>query len=90
MNDLPSVIKHSKICLYADNVKLYKSISSVQDINDLLSDINNFSAWCNSWSLKINLKECTVTDFGPASTYPLPCPYVLDGNTIVNSDSYKD
>ena len=29
MNDIPSVIKHSKICLYAGDVKLYKSISSV-------------------------------------------------------------
>ena len=25
MNDLPQVIKHSKICLFADNVKLYTS-----------------------------------------------------------------
>ena len=47
INDLPSVIKNAKICLYADDDKLYKSIS-VQDINDLQSDINNFSARCNS------------------------------------------
>ena len=46
VNDLPSVIKHSKICLYAD-VKLYICVSSVQDINDLQSDINNFSVWFN-------------------------------------------
>ena len=31
-----------------------------------------------------------MIDFGPASTYPLPCYYVLEGNTIVKSDSYKD
>ena len=54
------------------------------------SDINNFSAWCNSWSLIINLKKCAAIDFGPASTYPLPCHYVFKGNIIVNSDSYKD
>ena len=28
--------------------------------------------------------------FGPASTYPLPCHYVLEGNKIVNSDSNTD
>ena len=70
MNDIPSVNKYSKICLYADEVKLYKSINSVQNINDLQSDINNFSrpTWCNSWFLKINLKQRAVIDFGPAST----------------------
>ena len=65
-------------------------ISSVQDIIDLQSDINNFSTWCNSWSLKINLKKCAVIDFGPASTDPFPCHYVLEGIIIVNSDVYKD
>ena len=40
MNDLTSVIGHSKICLYVDNVKLCKSISSIQSINSLQSDIN--------------------------------------------------
>ena len=81
MNDLPPVIKLSKIFLYADVVKHYKSSSPVQDINDLQSDINNFSAWCNSWFFKINLKKYAVTNFSPFSTYPLPCHYVLEGNT---------
>ena len=31
-----------------------------------------------------------MIDFGPASTYPLPCHYVLEDNKILNSDSYKD
>ena len=31
-----------------------------------------------------------MINFGPASTYPLSCHNVLEGNTIVHSDSYKD
>ena len=40
INDLPSVIHHSNICLFADDVKLYNSIATQADIENLQSDIN--------------------------------------------------
>ena len=78
MNDLPSVIKHSKICLYADDVKLYKPIISSQDIINLQSEIDHLFSWCKEWSLKLNLKKCAVLDFGPHTDNLFPCTYSLD------------
>ena len=40
MNDLPQVIKNSKICLFADDIKLYTSVNSLQDKQNLQNDIN--------------------------------------------------
>ena len=44
INDLPFVIHHSNICLFADDVKLYKSIATQADIENIQSDINCLSA----------------------------------------------
>ena len=57
MNDLPLAIKYSKICLYAEDVKLYLPISSHDDINYLQFDSDRLSSWCKLWSLKLNLKN---------------------------------
>ena len=90
MNDLPSVIKHSKICFYADDVKLFKPIISSLDIINLQSDIDNLSSWCKEWSLKLNLKKCAVLDFGPHTDNLYPCMYSLDGVQIPHCSFCKD
>ena len=90
MNDSRSVIKHSQICLNADDVKLYKPIISSQDIINLLSDIDNLSSWCQEWSLKLNLQKCAVLDFGPHTDNLFPCTCSLDGVQIPHSNLYKD
>ena len=48
MNDFPQVIKNSKICLFADDVKLYISVNSLQDKQNLQNDINALADWCRS------------------------------------------
>ena len=90
MNDLPSVIKHSKNCLYVDDVKLQEPIISSQDIINLQSAIDNLSSWCKKWPLKRNLKKCAVLDFGPHTDNLFPCMYSLDGVHIPHSSLYKD
>ena len=90
MNDLPSVIKHSKICSHADDVKLYKPIISSQHIINPQSDIDNSSSWCKEWSLKLNLKKWAVLDFGPHTDNIFPCMYSLNEVQIPHSNLYKD
>ena len=41
INDLPSVIRHASILMYADDVKLFLSVSNVLDYSYLQYDINN-------------------------------------------------
>jgi len=90
MNDLPSVINHANICLYADDVKLYLPITSPLDSTNLQSDINNLASWCKTWSLRLNLKKCAALDIGPPIFNPFPCNYTLDDLQIATDTGYKD
>ena len=90
MNDLPSVIKHSKICLYVNNVKLFMPIISSLDFINFQSDIDSLSCWCKEWSLKLNLKKCLILDFGPHTDNLFPCTHFLDGEQIANTNLYTD
>ena len=60
VNDILLEIKYLKICLHADDLKLYLPISYHNDINNLQSDINSLSSWCKLWSLKLDWKKIVV------------------------------
>ena len=45
INDLPSVFKNSECKIYADDVKIYRTIKSVNDSHLLQSDLNAFNDW---------------------------------------------
>ena len=52
--DLPKVIKHSKLSMYADDTKLYKTISNNNDFMLLQEGLNEILVWANSWQMKLN------------------------------------
>ena len=90
MNDLPQVIKNSMICLFADDVKLYTSINSLQDKQNLQNDINALADWCRSWKLKLNLKKCFALNIGPLTHNWINCSYFVNNDMIPTNPSYKD
>jgi hypothetical protein len=90
MNDLPQIIKHSNICLFADDVKLYTSVNSLQDKQNLQIDINSLAEWCKTWNLKLNLKKCAALNIGPLAHNWINCSYFLDNAMIPTNQSYKD
>ena len=50
VNDLPEVAR-SKLKLFADDTKLYKSIKYVVDEEILQTDLNSLMGWSKSWQL---------------------------------------
>ncbi|VVC28305.1 Reverse transcriptase domain [Cinara cedri] len=42
INDISTVLKHSNILLFADDAKMYKTVTSINDTLDLQSDLNYF------------------------------------------------
>ena len=46
IKDLPKVIKYSKSLLFADDLKIYRSISNLNDCFLLQLDINAIIDWC--------------------------------------------
>lgn len=46
LNDLPSVISHSRVLMSADDVKIFYSHNNATDRLVLQSDLNEFYEWC--------------------------------------------
>jgi len=61
INDLPSVIEHCKIQLYADDTLVYFSSSSISNIESKLSeDLESVINWLNSNFLFLNYSKTKV------------------------------
>ena len=58
INDLPdSVI--SKIRLYADDVLLYSTVTSLEDCKQLQWDLHSLESWANIlWQMQFNPDKC--------------------------------
>ena len=57
VNDLPSCIKHSKILMNTDDVKLFLSFNDFNLSSLLQIDLNNFQNLCNINLMDLNLKK---------------------------------
>ena len=58
INDLPSVIIHSNILMYADDVKIFNSLDSISGQSTLQKDIDYFCQRCEVNLLELNFKKC--------------------------------
>ena len=87
---ISQVIKNSKICLFADDVKLYISVNSLQGKPNLQNDINALADWCRGWNLKLNLNKCSALNIGPLTYNWINCSYFVNNDTIPTNPSYKD
>ena len=56
INDLPNVVKNSKICLYANGTNLSTEVNKVSDISDqLIPEFTNILNWLKENRLSLNL-----------------------------------
>ena len=63
MNDLPEHTTHSECYLFADDVKLFKSIFESNSSLQLAADLLSLEDWCNAWKLKLNGHKCAHLSF---------------------------
>lgn len=63
INDLPSIILHSKVLMYADDVKIFKTFKEPNDQLLLQSDIDKLSQWCKINLMELNIKKCNHMSF---------------------------
>ncbi len=61
INDMPNVVKHCKIILYADDTLLYYSSTSAKDIEKYVNeDLNLISQWLDENMLTLNCKKIEI------------------------------
>ena len=63
INDISNIFKFSKCLLFADDAKIFKSISSLADCIELQTDLDSFVEWCTTWKMFLNLEKCCAINF---------------------------
>lgn len=63
INDLPKCISNSSCLLYADDLKIYKPIKTINDCLLLQNDLNKILLWSIENKLNFNVKKCTSMIF---------------------------
>lgn len=89
INDVTSVIKNSKVGIYADDMKIYRRITSLSDAALLQADLNSFLNWCKINNLKLNIEKCAVLSFTRRSM-PIDVNYTFHDKIIKRVTEFKD
>ena len=63
VNDLPDWIR-TNIRLFADDAKLWKEISCLEDREELQADLDRLRRWSDEWLLEFNPIKCNVMHIG--------------------------
>lgn len=88
INDLAGIIKSENL-LFADDLKIYLNISSLQDCVKLQNDVNTIQNWCTSNKLNLNISKCKVVTFTKKHS-GIQFLYDIDGNILERTNSIKD
>lgn len=89
INDLPDRVKHSKILLFADDVKLYNSIANEDDMACLQEDLVNISEWCRDNDMDLNAGKCKFIIFTRKTDFPV-LNYNINGIELERVNVIRD
>ena len=67
VNDMDFCLDYCKIVEYADDVKVYKVMTtntSVQQSKMMQSDPNKLQNWADEWQLSFNISKCCLLHYG--------------------------
>ena len=63
VNDLPGEVS-SSVKMFADDTKIYRSVSQASDVHLLQADLNALSGWSERWQLPLNREKCKALHLG--------------------------
>jgi hypothetical protein len=69
INDLCDSVKHSRYLLFADDIIIYRAISSPEDCTLLQSDIESIRGWCSANYMQLNTAKTKVITFSRKTTW---------------------
>ena len=73
INDITQTVTTSTLKLYADDSKLFRTISCKSDCAELQHDLNNVHMWATSWQLTLSMPKCCVLHIGTSNIQHTYC-----------------
>lgn len=89
INDIQFCFSHSKFLLYADDLKVYNRISSINDVHDLQNDINKVVRWTFENGLTFNTDKCYHMSYYRCHS-PLLSSYKIQDFTLKTVNEIND
>ena len=88
INELAEVLSCSKL-LYADDVKLFTTVNSLEDCQQLQRQLSAMENWCKINKLDLNIPKCNVLSFTRRKTL-VNFDYALGNVVIPRSNQLRD
>lgn len=82
INDISEAIVHSKFLLFADDLKIYRSIRSPMDGQLLQDDLSNVALCCLTNRMQLNLSKCHVMRFHRSLYIKIQFHYSINGKLL--------
>lgn len=90
INDLPSIATSDiLISMFADDVRIAKTINNLSDIRTLQSTIDKLRDWCILNDLHLNLDKCAVLTLHKSRSR-LQSTYTFGNHTFIHTDEQRD
>jgi len=89
VNEIPQIIKHSKCLLFADDLKICKEISTVQDAEAFQNDVLALEEWTVLNQLPLNVKKCRTVTYTRRRN-PFIMQYTIQGEVLDRADGVGD
>lgn len=89
INDLPTVIKSSKIKLFADDVLLYHRICGPCDSGELQADLSAVVEWASTWQMSLNISKCEACSISRTQNGRQQTKYFIGNNPVKTVEEFK-
>ncbi|CAH1108186.1 unnamed protein product [Psylliodes chrysocephalus] len=84
-----TLLKIYHVILYVDDLKLFKSISSVDDCLIMQENLNKLNLWCNSNNLPLNVSKCNSISF-TRKLNPIEYNFTVNNINLHKCLSFRD
>lgn len=89
VNDIDLCLQSSKLLCFADDMKIFAKISSVEDGLALQADLYRLEDYCRANKLDLNPSKCSVITY-TRKRAALVTTYILSGQTLPRCDTIRD
>ncbi|VDP36010.1 unnamed protein product [Echinostoma caproni] len=86
VNNLPGQVCSPSV-MYADDIKIWRTIKDPNDRSSLQADLNNLAQWADTWALPVNTAKCAYQHLGRADSEVV---YNFQGMTLRTTSCERD
>lgn len=88
-NDATLSFRSAKLGVFADDLKMYMKVKTIDDALCLQQDVNAFSEWCKRNALTLSIDKCKCMTFHRKNE-PILYDYTIDGAVVGRVRKIRD